>query len=78
MRFFTCSFSTKCSFNTCSMGMWPISIGRDRIKGSDNRFLNCLVNLFHQIMIVATSSPARSWVDCITTTVKEREVWKTR
>jgi transposase InsO family protein len=41
------------------------------------RFQNRMLGLLHQIMMVAKSSPARSWVDYTTTTEESREVWKT-
>jgi hypothetical protein len=59
------------------MGMWPPSIGHDRIKGSGNSFQSRRVDLFHQIMIGAKSSPSRFWVDYTTITEKSREGWKT-
>jgi hypothetical protein len=37
-----------------------------------------MVDLFYQIMMVAKSSPSRSWADDTTTTEEEHEVWKTR
>jgi hypothetical protein len=58
--------------------MWRTSTGHDRIKGSCNSFQNRMVDLFYQIMMVAKSSPSRSWADYTTTTEEEHEVWKTR
>jgi hypothetical protein len=48
--------------------MWRTSTGHDRIKGSCNSFQNRMVDLFYQIMMVAKSSPSRSWADYTTTT----------
>jgi hypothetical protein len=43
--------------------MSSTSIGLDHIKGSSSRFQTRVIDLFHQITMVARSSPSQSWVD---------------
>jgi hypothetical protein len=78
MRFSTCSSSTKSSSTACWAPMSSTSIKPDHIKGSGNRFQNRMVDLFHQIMIVATSFPSRSWVDYTTTTAEVHKLFQRR
>ena len=59
--------------SNCIVSCVPISstsIKPDRIKASNNRSQNSMVNLSLQITMVARSSPSQSWVACTTITAE--------
>jgi hypothetical protein len=68
-----CSSSMRGNSSECWVLTSSTSIGLDPIEGSSSRFQNRVMDLCHQITMVARSSPSQSWVDYTMLTAEVHE-----